>query len=171
MCILMDGTQSEIPAGCELISDNKISRVYFLQTSTVPLIYKRSIPYLIENERWALEQLKGQFAPRIKGLIDKYTLCIEYIDNQRIANPSKFMRECKSALKYFHNWGLRHGDLTVPHIRVINDSPVVIDWGESRVILDRRKDKRERDDYWWMWFSMNEILEKNGFEKVALNEW
>lgn len=160
MCIVMDGTQQPLPEDCELIKDDKISRVYYSQSEQA--IYKRSIPFLIENEAYALKALRGKFAPKLLSRLDKYTLKIEYIDSEKITNPGAFVANCRRALKHFWNYGLRHCDLTPPNILVRGNAPIVIDWSESRLIIDPYAGKRDGNDTEWLMKSAQEIIERQG---------
>jgi tRNA A-37 threonylcarbamoyl transferase component Bud32 len=54
--------------------------------------------------------------------------------------------------------GVRHGDLTSPHVIVRNNSPIVIDWAESRVFTDPAPDKREEGDSYWMHKTMRGMI-------------
>lgn len=146
MCIDMDGSQKDLPLRSNFVSDNKISRVYLYDD----WIYKRSIPYLIENEYSYLYQLwPSGYVPKAYRY-DKFTLQIQYLGkSEPVTDPELFMKHINKFLTLLKFHGFRHGDLTTPHVIVKANRPYIIDWAESRIWGDNAPDKRpEGDEYW-----------------------
>ena len=161
MCIMMDGSEKGIPVKkhCKTLSDNKISVVFY---DGMKHIYKRSIPYLIENEFSFLTKLMFTgYVPHVKRF-DKYTLKIQYLgERQRVRNGVAFVKHCERFLELMKNLGIRHGDLTQYAIIVRNDHPYFIDWSESRWADDPAPDKRPEGDRYWL---NKTILEMTGYD-------
>lgn len=154
MCIVTDGTEKPIPIPAKLLSDNSISLVW----RTTPWIYKRSIPYLIETELAMLTTMKGVYVPVVERY-DKYTLKILDVgESEPITDTDLFISNCTHFLTVMAMRGVRHGDLTPPHVIVKNNSPIVIDWAESRVFADPAPDKRKEGDNYWMHSTMIRMI-------------
>ncbi len=142
-----------------VLSNNGISHVVLHKPSNT--IYKRSIPYLIENEIYWLEQMaelaivgvvgKISFVPSGIQRFDKYTISMEYLgESKRVKNKDLFGEywvRVKGALAHIR---VRHGDLTSPNIIVRDDIPYILDWAESRFRNDPRPDKRPEGDSHWL---------------------
>lgn len=142
----------------EILSDNGISIVM----RSNDYIYKRSIPFLIENELWMLNHmLRTGFVPPVERF-DKYTIKIgdlgmsELVTDQYIFNEEKI--KLKSLLQYYE---VRHGDITPPNIIVRDNHPFLIDWAESRLANDPRPDKRPPNDAYWIDKTWKEIIDAN----------
>ena len=151
MCILMDGSEKPIPIPAKLLSDNSISLVW---RSGDGWIYKRSIPYLIETELAMLITMRGVYVPGVSRY-DKYTLAIQDAGkSEPITDANLFVANCEHFLTVMTMRGVRHGDLTTPHVIVRNNSPIVIDWAESRLFTDPAPDKRKEGDNFWMHSTM-----------------
>jgi tRNA A-37 threonylcarbamoyl transferase component Bud32 len=155
MCIVTDGSEKPIPEGAVKLSDNGVSIVW---RGGDGYIYKRSIPFLIENEYGMMSRIFDLgITPRV-ALYDKYTLKIEDLGKSRpITDKRKFKREFRRRLGMLHSHGIRHGDLTKYAIIVIDNAPYFIDFAESRYVLDLRKDKREGGDKYWMERTIDEL--------------
>ena len=70
MCIITDGSEKHIPSNSKVLSDNGISIVF---RALDGYIYKRSIPYLIQNELSFYNAMRNTgFVPSCI-LYDKYT--------------------------------------------------------------------------------------------------
>ena len=153
---LIDRTATKpTPDNMTLLSDNGISIVYRADDG---FIYKHSIPFLINNEFAFLQTLYPTGFVPDSELHDKYTLKIEDLGvGEPVTDVSKFIKYCERLLHIFKVAGVRHGDLTRPHIIVKNNMPKVIDWAESRWWCDKAEDKRPRGDKFWLWLTVREI--------------
>ena len=154
MCIMTDGSEKPLPSTAEILTDNGISIVWRGHDGW---IYKRSIPFLIENELWCLNQVAHRsYAPTAERY-DKYTLKIKDLGNSEpVDAPQIFREHCEYLLDILKILGIRHGDLTEYAIIVKNNVPFIIDFAESRLADDPRPDKRpEGDEYW-----LNRTVEK-----------
>jgi tRNA A-37 threonylcarbamoyl transferase component Bud32 len=140
-----------------VVCDNHISIVYKAHDQN--FYYKRSIPYLIENELAFLKALgHTNFVPAVFRY-DMYTLKIEDIgESMPIEDEATFADDCHFFLATLGMEGIRHGDLTKPHIIVRHDRIKVIDWAEARWANDPAPDKRPPNDKYWMTKTMEELL-------------
>ena len=159
MCIHTDGTERPIPSRSKLISDNGISRVWLDIANGY--IFKRSIPFLIENEFYFLQSMWSRgFAPSSVRW-DKYTIQMTYLgESDPVTDKPKFRHNCKKLLEALKDAGIRHGDLTEYAIIVKNNHPYVIDFAESRFWDDPRPDKRLEGDKHWLWKSVEQICQE-----------
>ena len=113
-------------------------------------LYKKSPKYLTDNEIYALAILgKTGFVPGFTQ-IDDETITMDIIKEEEVTDKEKFKDECVRFCEIMTNYELRHGDLTRPHILPVNNSPIVIDWAESRQYFDPRPDKRREGDWYWL---------------------
>ena len=147
MCVITDGSERPIPQGATKLTDNSVSIVW---RGNDGWIYKRSLPFLIENEEWCLRQMFGYgFTPTFERY-DKYTLRINDLGkSEPVTNVKAFRLTCKHMLACLQKCNIRHGDLTEYAIIVKDNWPFLIDFAESRLSLDPRPDKRaEGDEYW-----------------------
>lgn len=137
-----------LPQGSLLLSsDNGISQTW---RGNDGFIYKRSIPFLIQNEIYCLRAMYSSGYVPHAVIYDRFTIKIEDLgDTEKVTNKKDFMSH-KLPLKYaLVSAGVRHGDLTSWAIIIKNNHPYIIDFAESRLIGDPRPDKRpEGDDYW-----------------------
>jgi len=147
------------PDDMTLISDNGISIVHRANDG---FIYKHSIPYLINNEFAFLQELYSTgFVPSCERH-DKYTLKVEDLgESEPVVRKRVFMDSCQHFFRALKTLGIRHGDLTRPHIIVKNDKPKVIDWAEARWSCDSADDKRPEGDEYWLRKTMEQILEES----------
>jgi RIO-like serine/threonine protein kinase len=149
-----------IPATKRIIKEWGINRVSEIWVGEDGFVYKRQPKYLCENEWYALNTLrKTGFVPeawRVDDEVIKMELLVKWAKPTYL--ESKFTANCKKFMNVLHSIGLRHGDLTPPHIFYIEHRPVVIDWGESRIWDDPRPDKRIEGDDYWMAMSLEAIL-------------
>ncbi len=155
MCVVTDGSEKQIPRESALITDNGISVVYRGHDGW---IYKRSTPFLTENEIFFLQKMKDTgFVPDAKRY-DKYTAQIEDLGNSDyIIDKDKFRFNMYHLLDTLKHKKIRHGDLTKYSIIVKADWPYVIDFAESRLMDDPRPDKREEGDRYWIERTIHEI--------------
>ncbi len=138
----------------EIISDNGISIVYNHQN----MIFKRSIPFLIENEFYFLNRMRERaddeinpygFVPFVKR-VDKYTIQLENIKNEPVTDKEYFMSWKDKLYQHLQSCGIRHGDITTANILVRDNQPFLIDWAESRFINTLIPDKRSEGDFHWL---------------------
>lgn len=141
------------------LSGNAVSSVWV----DGPYVYKKQIKYLADNAWDALTLLRDtHFVPTAERLDDE-TIRMRYIKDDEQFNPGMVKDSCKNFLYLLQDRGLRHGDLTVPHIFIVDNHIVVIDWAESRVLCDRRPDKRPEGDEYWLWRSIATKIKSFGY--------
>lgn len=128
-------------------------------------IWKRQPKYLMDNEVHALTLLAPEgIVPEFER-VELELLRMQKLINTRVTDPTKFQLRCANIMEEIKRAGLRHGDLTRPHIFVTEHNwPMVIDWGESRWGADPRPDKRPEGDWYWMTRTVQKILEENGYK-------
>ena len=114
------------------------------------LIYKEQPKYLADNEMWCLNKLSGYgCVPSARRIVPEL-IEMEYIESEPITDVELFNMHARLFLHRLEKEGIRHGDLTLPHVLVRENRIYVIDWAESRYWYDPRPDKRQRgDEYWW----------------------
>jgi RIO-like serine/threonine protein kinase len=128
------------------LSGNAVSKVW----TDGRYHWKEQPKHLCDNEWYALNLLRDTgFVPDATR-VNHETIQMESITNEPITNPDLFRTNCEVFLAVIADKRLRHGDLTPPHVFVVKNSPVVIDWGESRYGDDPRPDKRREGDRHWM---------------------
>lgn len=144
-----------LPEKSILLSDNGISMVY---RGNDGWIYKRTIPYFVNNEKMFLGLMRDSgFVPCFEQH-DKYTLKVEdFGKSEEVTDIVTFVRSCKKFLDAKNETEIRHGDLTRPHIIVIDNEIKVIDWAESRLFCDGAFDKRREGDKYWLDVTMKEL--------------
>jgi len=131
----------------EKLSDNGISIVWRGKGE----IYKRSIPFLIQNEIYILRRLQHTgYVPRAMRL-DRFTIAMDDLgESQPVTDVDKFMQHKQRILGELGAYGIRHGDLTTAAVIVKDNHPYIIDWAESRLACDPRPDKRPPNDEYWI---------------------
>jgi len=137
------------------LSGNSVSTV----TQDGIYIFKKQPKYLADNEWYALETLRPTGLVPIAWRIDDETIQMECLVSNPVYDPDKFLKNCDWALGVILNKGLRHGDITTPHVFVASDMPIIIDWGESRIIGDPRPDKRREGDEYWLIKTANQLID------------
>jgi len=121
-------------------------------------IYKQQPKYLTDNEMWCLSELYGHgFVPKAER-VGVELIKMELIEDQPVTNTEKFIFLVDAILPSLATVGIRHGDLTRPHILARDNKPYVIDWGESRHWDDPRPDKRPEGDEHWLYKTVGEII-------------
>lgn len=149
---------STIPNTSVVLSDNGISHIVLDKDTDT--IYKRSIPYLIENEIYWLNTMKrfadgmdehSSYVPGNIKRFDKYTISMNYLgESQPVQDKTKFMMHRGRIGFALAHIRVRHGDLTSANIIVRGDFPYILDWAESRFKNDPRPDKRDDGDSYWL---------------------
>lgn len=155
MCVKTDGSEMSLPDTIELISYNGVSKVWRGHNS---LIYKRSLPFLIENELYCLKKMyPSGFVPSAYRY-DKYTIVMfDLGESEKVTNRSTFVYNVRNALFELAKHGIRHGDITPYAMIVKNNFPYMIDFAESRLIGDPRPDKRKEGDEYWAERTIDEL--------------
>lgn len=139
------------------LSGNSISTVW----REGDVIFKRQPKYLADNEEYALVTLgEAGYAPRFIERVDDETIKMEYIDSEMVTNPRLFMSFLGKTLMAISMAGLRHGDLTEYAVLVKDQRPMIIDWAESRWIMDARPDKRPGGDRFWLKQTMEKLCQQ-----------
>jgi len=139
------------------LSGNHVSKVWRVDD----VIYKEQPKYLCDNEWHALSFLAATtYVPAAERLDDELIKMQFLVSQTEPINEVLFRENCDAFLCVLFNANLRHGDLTEPHIFVVDNSPVVIDWAESRMEDDPRPDKRREGDSYWLDRSIDRIVAK-----------
>jgi RIO-like serine/threonine protein kinase len=125
-------------------------------------IWKSQPKYLMDNEVHALTLLVPDgWVPEFER-VELELLRMQKLINAPVTDPAKFSHRCHLFYEDMRRAGLRHGDLTRPHIFTTeNNWPMFIDWGESRVLGDPRPDKRREGDMHWIQKTVREILKEH----------
>lgn len=153
--LVPEGQLKDLPEQATLMTDNGISAVY---NGRDGYIYKRSIPYLIENEISFMDKMNDTAFVPMFSRHDRYTIRLEKLEPLIIFDKNMFMQSCQMFLFELHARQIRHGDLTKPHIFAKHDRIVVIDWAESRWATDPAPDKRPEGDEYWLNKTMEELI-------------
>lgn len=142
----------------DYIKDTGYSRVW----EKDGYIWKAQPKYLMDNEVHALTLLVPEgWVPEFKR-VELELLRMQKLVNVPLTDVRKFRRRCLLLLTDMKQRGLRHGDLTRPHLfHTEGNWPMLIDWGESRVFGDPRPDKREDGDDYWMEHTCEQIIKEH----------
>lgn len=129
-----------------IISDNGISKVW----RDGDWVFKQQPKFLTTNEIWCLQALYGSgFVPYAEQ-VDIELIKLEYIENEPVTDCGVFRYLMARALRALKSASIRHGDATAKNVLVNKNKPYLIDFSESRLMSDPRKDKRpEGDDFWF----------------------
>lgn len=121
-------------------------------------VYKSQPKYLMDNEIWCMSTMyESGYVPKCKRL-DVELMRMDYIAQTPVSDIKQFMHHALAFIRKLKGAGIRHGDLTAPHVIPFNNSVFVIDWAESRIWGDPRPDKREEGDMYWMEKTIKELL-------------
>jgi RIO-like serine/threonine protein kinase len=125
-------------------------------------IWKKQPKFLCDNECHALSLLVPDgWVPEFQR-VELEVIRMQKLVNVPLTDPVKFRHRCNLLLQVLKDNYLRHGDLTRPHLfHTENNWPMVIDWGESRVLGDPRPDKRREGDTYWMQHSCEQIIKEH----------
>ena len=137
------------------LSGNSVSDVHMLSKHIITKVQPK---FLTDNEWYALDLLGFTGFVPIADRQDDETINMNFLVSQPIVSVNLFLVNCERFMQVLKNSKLRHGDLTRPHVFVINDSPVVIDWAESSYEDDPRPDKRREGDRYWWHYTVEEII-------------
>lgn len=132
----------------EELSNNGISIV---GRGTGGYVYKRSIPFLIENEIYCLQQMaNSELVPQAERF-DKYTIRMEDLGiGELVFDANAFMMWMPSLEDALANAHIRHGDITTQAIIIRQNIPYLIDFAEARLWNDPRPNKRPGTDWEWL---------------------
>lgn len=148
MCIVTDGSEKPIPDGATQVSFNGVSRVW---RGNNGYIYKRSTPFLTNNEYYLLDLLRHSYYVPYSYRYDKYTIMMEDKGKgERVTDKASFIKHMRNIADLLRKHKIRHGDLTRYAIIVKNNKPYIIDFAESRLASDPRPDKRSEGDSYWI---------------------
>lgn len=117
-------------------------------------IYKQQPKHFAQNEWYALTHFSlGSYVPDRVRRSDHETIKMRFVETELVTDAPAFLSHYWPVLQALKSAGLRHGDLTEPHVLVVDNRPIIIDWAESRVWDDPRPDKRPGkrpggDAYW-----------------------
>ena len=134
------------------LSGNPVSRVW----REDEWIYKQQPKYLADNEWYGLG---SAYAPPLFARVDDETIKMWFIESEQVTDVKEFMEHYQGVLEDLKYRGLRHGDLTEPHVLVRDNRPVIIDWAESRTWDDPRPDKRREGDAYWLRKTMEALCQ------------
>ena len=151
MVVIQHGNGGEMTTN---LSGNSVSRVY----SDDRYHWKEQPKFLCDNEWYALNVLRNSgYVPDANRVSDTI-IQMDTIVTEPITDEVLFRDLCYVFIKYLKGHLIRHGDLTTPHVFVVKNSPVVIDWAESRFLNDPRPDKRREGDEYWMEQTIENLL-------------
>ena len=143
-----------------LLSNNGVSKVW----KDGLWVYKRQPKFMTDNEIWCLQEMWESGYVPFAEQIGIELIRMRILRVEKITDEDLFMFHLGPILEAIEQAGIRHGDLSSPHIIPIKNRPRIIDWGESRVMCDTRPDKRPEGDEYWLTRSMNEMVIKNQWQ-------
>lgn len=159
MCVITDGSEKPIPDDAVLISDNHIAQVW---RSKDGYIFKRSMPFLIENELYCLQTMWPTGFVPYAWRYDKYTIAMQDMgDSEPVTDKNLFVTQMYQMIAALRQKGIRHGDITKYAIVVKDNNPYLIDFAESRLWDDPRPDKRKEGDGYWLRKAIDEITKES----------
>jgi len=125
-------------------------------------IYKQQPKHLAQNEYYALAHPKlASYVPRLYFRCeDEWIVAMEFVQTEPVTDAPAFMSHYRPVLHALESAALRHGDLTTPHVLVVDNRPIIIDWAESRTWDDPRPDKRPEGDAYWLRKTMEALCQK-----------
>ena len=122
-------------------------------------IYKQQPKHFAQNEYYALTHpALHKYTPGCAKLDDE-KICMTDIQTELVTDAAAFLSHYWLVLHALKSAGLRHGDLTEPHVLVVNNRPIIIDWAESRLWDDPRPDKRIEGDAYWLRKTMEALCQ------------
>jgi len=123
------------------------------------VIYKVQPLFFTDNEMWALQELGDTGFVPVAERVDDETICMEFIETEKITDPDRFRRGCDELLMVMSDARIKHGDISPPHVLVRYNYPVLIDWSESRYWYDPRPSKRRESDAELLHAVMEEMID------------
>jgi len=123
-------------------------------------VYKCQPKHLADNEIYALRAMYPSGYVPFAEQVNIETIRMEYLHAAPVADTAAFMAHYEPLLSAMEQAGLRHGDLTEYAVFAVDSKPLVIDWAESRLWDDPRRDKRPEGDRYWLQMTMRKLCEK-----------
>ena len=121
-------------------------------------IYKWQPKFLTENELWCFAKLfPFGFVPAVER-VELEVIRTTFIEDEPPTNTEQLLRNVVNILEVLLNVGIRHGDLTRPNIVISRNKPILLDFAESRLTSDPRRDKRPEGDEYWLRRTIEEII-------------
>ena len=144
----------------KIIKDHPCSKLWTLEDDP-GFIYKWQPKFLTENEIWCLEKMFSYgFAPYVERH-DFEIIKMDFIQSHPVTDIRLLFKMTASALDALSACGIRHGDLARPNVIVHGNSPILIDFAESRLACDPRRDKRPEGDKYWLNRTIKEIIDES----------
>ncbi len=140
----------------KVIKDHPCSKLWTLEDDP-GYIYKWQPKFLTENELWCLEKMSLSFVPFVERC-DLEVLKLEFIEDETPTNVRLLLSHTARALEALGAHGIRHGDLTRPNVLIRDNTPILLDFAESRLTTDPRPDKRPEGDEYWLNRTVREII-------------
>ena len=113
------------------------------------IVFKQQPKYLSDNEfgfLMAMKEVSPEYIPRHVHRVDIETIAMVAVEKEDITDPIAFMSHLPKVLAALEKAGIRHGDLTEYAIIPHDNCPIVIDFAESRWIIDPIPPKRPEPD-------------------------
>ncbi len=121
-------------------------------------VFKRQPKFLTDNEYYFLKKMQGTgYVPSEVRREDVSTVSMEHIRTECITNIDEWMSHLEPVLETLLRRGIRHGDLTVYSVIPNGNRPYLIDFAESRTLLDEIPDKRPEGDRHWLTKTMSDM--------------
>lgn len=140
----------------KLSERDRTSTVWY--DNTTGLVFKSSPKFLIDNEVHFLHKLAGSgYVPTPVIRHEVELISMPYIDNEPVTDAREFMKHLPQVLGFLMAADCRHGDLTEYAVRVVNNKPIIIDFGESRPWFSPLPDKRREGDRYWLKQTMEKL--------------
>jgi RIO-like serine/threonine protein kinase len=140
------------------ISKRDRTSTVWLDRST-GLVFKSSPKFLLDNEVYFLTKLSGSgYVPTPVTRHEVELISMPYIENEPVTDAREFMKHLPLVMGFLMAADCRHGDLTEYAVRVSNNRPILIDFGESRPWFSPLPDKRREGDRYWLTKTMEMLI-------------
>ena len=121
-------------------------------------VYKSQPKYNTDNEYHFLKLLESSgFVPQNVRQDSIELISMEYIPPQEVTDPDKFHSYYENLLRALAYNAIRHGDLTEYSILVKDNTPIMIDFSESRWLSDSIPSKRPDSDRELLYHAMERV--------------
>lgn len=148
------------------ISDNGISKVW----REGDYAFKQQPAFLTTNEIYCLKRMFPSGYVPVAKRIDKDLIRLEWIEDQEITDYDLLWYHLNKLVLALEKAQIRHGDATAKNVLVNKNKPWLIDFAESRLACDPRRDKRPYSDMYWLRKSFEQYGIGSGFDYgVSLN--
>lgn len=142
----------------KVIKDYPCSKVWIGDDNCV---YKWQPKFLTENEFWCLQKMyPSGFVPKVERF-ELEVIKMEFVKTETPTDVELLDRNAELALNALIFSGIRHGDLTKPNILIRNNTPILLDFSESRLNSDPRPDKRPEGDAYWLRYTVQGFIDEN----------